>query len=224
MVSASTLIAPNLSMIIRQLIAQKAARDGSNFNLSQLAKALNMPHSILVKLLHLDPAKRVTNPRIETLIKIVDFFRQEGFAVSLDNLFSGVLPEQHVDIASQKVGGFSIQKTLSVFSFAAHDAQPIGEVTIKLTRSTEHAVAYVANQDIPPLFKAGSLFVVDTYRLPKEDMMIAVRLMPGDEVKIGKLQISPHRRVLLAFDTHEPAIDISGAEILGVVIQVNAKT
>lgn len=224
MVTPSTLIAPNLPMMIRQLIAQKAARDGDNFNISQLAKAVNMPHSILVKLLHLDPTKRVTNPRIETLIKIVDFFRQEGFAVSLDDLLAGVSPEQHIDVASQQVGGFSIQKTLSVFSFAEHDAPPIGEVTIKLTQPIEHAVAYFADQDIPPLFKAGSIFVVDTYRLPKEDMMIAVRLMPGDEVKIGKLQISPHRRVLLAFDTHEPAIDISGAEILGVVIQVNAKT
>ena len=224
MVTPSAFVAPNLPMMIRQLIAQKAARDGSNFNVSQLAKAVNMPHSILVKLLHLDPAKRVTNPRIETLIKIVDFFRQEGFTVSLDDLLSGVSPEQHVDVASQQVGGFSIQRTLSVLSFAAHDAPPVGEVTIKLTQPTEHAVAYIADQDIPPLFKAGSLFIVDPYRLPEEGMMIAVRLMPGDGVKIGKLQVSPHRRVLLACDPQEPAIDISGAAVLGVVIQVNAKT
>ena len=220
----SAFVVPNLPMMIRQLIAQKAARDGGNFNVSQLAKALNMPHSILVKLLHLDPAKRVTNPRIDTLIKIVDFFRQEGFAISLDDLFSGVLPEQHVDVASQHTGEFAIQKTLPVFSFAVHDEQPIGEVTIKLTQPAEHAVVYMTDQDIPPLFKAGSLFIVDTYRLPEEAMMIAVRLMPGDGVKIGKLKVSAHRRVLLAFDTQEPAIDISSAEVLGVVIQVNAKT
>ena len=220
----SVFIATNLPMMIRRLIAQKAARDGSNFNVSQLAKAVNMPHSILVKLLHLDPAKRVTNPRIETLIKIVDFFRQEGFTVSLDDLLSGVLPEQHVDVASQQVGGFSIQRTLSALSFAEYDVPPIGEVTIKLTQPAEHAVAYVADQDIPPLFNAGSLFVVDPYRLPEEGMMIAVRLMSGDGVKIGKLQVLPHRRVLLAFDTHESAIDMSSVEVLGVVIQVNAKT
>ena len=220
----SALIAPNLPMMIRQLIAQKAARDGDNFNVSQLAKAVNMPHSILVKLLHLDPTKRVTNPRIETLIKIVDFFRQDGFVVSLDDLLSGVLPAQHVDVASQNVGSFSIQKTLPVFSLATQDEQPIGEVTIKLTQPTEHAIAYTADQDIPPLFKAGSLFVVDPVRLPEEGMMIAVRLTPGEGVKIGKLRVSPQRRVLLAFDTNEPAIDISGAEVLGVVIQVNAKT
>ena len=224
MVSLSTLAAPNLSMMIRQLIAQKAARDGSNFNISQLAKALDMPHSILVKLLHLDPAKRVTNPRIDTLVKIVDFFRQEGFGLTLDDLFSGVLSAQYVDVVPQAIGGFSLQKTLSVFSLAADSLESIGKVDIKLTQSACQAIAYLADCDIPPLFKAGSLFIVDPYRLPEEGMMIAVRLMPGDGVKIGKLQVSPHRRVLLAFDTQHPAIDISGADVLGVVIQVNAKT
>ena len=79
----SVFIATNFPMMIRRLIAQKAARDGRNFNVSQLAKAVNIAHSILVKLLHLDPEKRVTNPRIETLIKIVDFFsarRLYGFS------------------------------------------------------------------------------------------------------------------------------------------------
>ena len=109
-------------------------------------------------------------------------------------------------------------------SFAEYDAPPIGQVTIKLTQPAEYAVAYVADQDIPLLFNVGFLFVVDPYRFHEEGMMIAVRLMSGDGVKIGTLQVLPHRRVLLAFDTHESAIDMSSVEALGVVIQVNAKT
>ncbi|QLH41414.1 MAG: hypothetical protein HWD59_00860 [Coxiellaceae bacterium] len=62
-----------LHLALKELLEKKSKRDGINFTISQLAKAIDMPHSILVKLIHPDPSKRVTNPRIDTLTKIIDF-------------------------------------------------------------------------------------------------------------------------------------------------------
>ena len=76
----------NLNRALRALLDAKTQRDQTPFTVYQLAKAIEMPHSILVKLMHEDPSKRVYNPRIETLMRIVSFFQQDGFAVTLDSL------------------------------------------------------------------------------------------------------------------------------------------
>ena len=53
-----------------------------------------MRHSILARLIHPDPKKRVTNPRIETLNKILEFFKSEGFTVSIDDFFGMDIKER----------------------------------------------------------------------------------------------------------------------------------
>ncbi len=64
-----------IHLTLKTLMQMKSERDGINFTLYQLAKALNMPHSILSRLVHSQPSKRVNNPRIDTLSKIVDFLK-----------------------------------------------------------------------------------------------------------------------------------------------------
>lgn len=56
-----------IHITIKTLMHLKSERDGIAFTLYQLAKALNMPHSVLIRLLHHQPSKRVNNPRVDTL-------------------------------------------------------------------------------------------------------------------------------------------------------------
>ncbi|OGT67603.1 MAG: hypothetical protein A3J38_10150 [Gammaproteobacteria bacterium RIFCSPHIGHO2_12_FULL_45_9] len=87
-----TIAAPNLHRTLRALMDQKTQRDHTPFTIYQLAKAIQMPHSILVKLMHEDPKKRVHNPRIDTLTRIVNFFKQDGFPITLDALLTEMPP------------------------------------------------------------------------------------------------------------------------------------
>lgn len=89
-----------LHTVLKDLIDLKSKRDGKIFTIYQLAKAINMPHSILVKLMHSDPTKRVNNPRIDTLTKIIDFFKSDGFSISIDDLLFG---QKEIDIHSQSI-------------------------------------------------------------------------------------------------------------------------
>src|SRR6188472_954785 len=77
---------PTIHLTLKNLIEEKAKRDNAKFTACQLAEALGMPRSMITKLTHYDKSKRVLNPRIDTLIKIVDFFRADGFNVTLDDL------------------------------------------------------------------------------------------------------------------------------------------
>lgn len=71
---------------IKNLIVKKTKRDGIVFTPSQLANAINLNRSVISKLIHENPYKRVLNPKIDTLVKIVVFFQNDGFDITLDEL------------------------------------------------------------------------------------------------------------------------------------------
>jgi hypothetical protein len=75
----------DIYFMLRELLDLKSRRDGKIFTPSQLAKSIAMPHSVIIKLLHPDPTKRVNNPRIDTLIKIIEYFKAEGIMVKNDD-------------------------------------------------------------------------------------------------------------------------------------------
>ena len=102
-----------LHSTLRGLIDLKSQRDGVKFTVYQLAKAINMPHSILIKLIHQDPTKRVNNPRVDTLAKIVEFFKLDGFSITLDDLLFG---NKEIDIQSQSINLNYVEKSIQAFS------------------------------------------------------------------------------------------------------------
>lgn len=75
-----------ISRVIKELIDQKSSKDNAPFTASQLADAIDVHRSVITKLIQQESKNRVTNPRIETLIKIVQFFRNDGLEISLDDL------------------------------------------------------------------------------------------------------------------------------------------
>ncbi len=83
MLQAST---TSIYQVISELITMKTTHDGASFTNAQLANAIDVPRSSICRLLHPDTTKRVTNPTVEMLLKIVHFFREDGFDVTMDHL------------------------------------------------------------------------------------------------------------------------------------------
>lgn len=212
---------------IKKLIEQKTKRDRSVFTVSQLAKALDMPHSILVRLIHADPKKRVNNPRIDTLTRIVDFFRSDGFDICVDDLLNGFPSRSIVNIQDQRVGSFTIEKTLPVYSLSASQNESVGVVDVRLTEESNNLIALIADVDVAPMFKKNSVFIVDVDRKPKNDTLIVVRHSEYRQLLIGKFNVQGHKIWLTTFDAAIapiPLLPTISYSILGVIIQVNAKT
>src|SRR5579863_1668852 len=99
---------------LNDLLERKSKRDNIKFTGSQLAQAINVKRSIIHRLIHPNPTKRVTNPKIETLIKISEFFRLDGFDVKIDDFLS--THEKTVDIQEQVLGMLSVDATLPLYS------------------------------------------------------------------------------------------------------------
>src|SRR3990167_9854928 len=106
---------------LKKLIELKSQRDQIKFTAAQLAYALNMPRSMITKLTHSDLSKRVTNPRIDTLLKIVDFFKKAGFNINIDQLLGN---KNLIDIQNQ-MSTQLITKSISLFSFDSAMNNPL---------------------------------------------------------------------------------------------------
>lgn len=210
-------IANNIRPTLQDLLNRKSQRDRKPFTLYQLAKLIDMPHSILIKLAHEDSSKRVNNPRIETLSKVVKFFIEDGFSVSLDDFLSP-------NIITKKV----TTNNIPLFSISTGLTNKLGVVETKLMQqaSYENLIALVSEESIEPIFKKGSIFIVDRNKNPKNDNLVAVTLGQDKKILIKKLSSKGRKKILYSFNS-EKSIELTPLDhhkIIGVVIQVNAKT
>jgi hypothetical protein len=213
-----------LHLTLRELIDMKSKRDGISFTVYQLAKAINMPHSILVKLIHPDPAKRVNNPRIDTLAKIVDFFKSDGFLVTIDDLLLG---HKEIDIPSQSINQKYIEKSIQTFSLD-YEQKVIGVIDIKLPEEFHNNfIAFLSEEEISPFFKKGSIFIVDKNIKPENDNLIAIKMEKYRKILIKKLVIDGSKKYLFSINNRDEKILLLPTDqylIIGVIVQVNAKT
>lgn len=76
----------SISTALIKLIEQKTKLDKVEFTASQLAEAIEVSRSVITRLIHKSQDKCVTNPRIFTLIKIVQYFKNQGLDITLDEL------------------------------------------------------------------------------------------------------------------------------------------
>lgn len=208
-----------IHLVLKDLIEMKSKRDRSNFSLSQLAKAIDMPHSILSKLTHDNPARRVSNPRVETLTKIVDFFKHDGFDVTVDNLLRGL--EHKAVIPVQE------QIAVPLYFLDSELNHRIGTVEVDMIADPKNLIALVSDEYIEPMFKKGSVFVVNTQSKPEHGTLVAV-LWPGHEkIMIRKFYVDGHKHILKLHDNDYDGLVLMPTvkyKIIGVVTQVNART
>lgn len=168
-----TMTTNHIHSVLKYYLEQKSQRDQCAFTVFQLAKAMDMPHSILVKLMHEDPTKRVQNPRIDTLVKIVEFFRAEGFFITLDDFF--VAPRQCFTV--------------------------------------------VLEEAIDPIFKAGSVFEIDTKLRPTDHAFVAVRKKGSDAVLIRQYRNENGMAMLHAFGKRK-AVRADTHDMMGTVVRI----
>lgn len=215
----------HLGMVLKELIEKKSKRDCSNFSIYQLANHLKMPRSILVRLMHPDPAKRVKNPRIETLIKIVDFFQQDGFNITINDLlnFNG---KRKTEVVTEKLPcAFNVSATLALYSFNSPSKQ-CGQVDVKLPTSAEGLIAFISEENVEPIFKKGSIFIVNTKLKPENANLVAIKIKNNPAILIRKFFVKKHQQIIQTCDLREKIILMPTMhhQIIGVVIQVNAVT
>lgn len=211
---------------LQSLIEEKSKRDRVKFTIYQLAKALDMPHTVLLRIMHPDPSKRVSNPKIDTLAKIVAFFRADGFNITIDDLLAG-LKSKAIDIQEQELEPFNIQMAIPLYSLDARETKKISTINIRLTKTPKNAIAFCSDENIKPMFKKGSIFIVDTNITPQNDMLVAVKLEYFNKIQIRKFLVQDNINILQSLNPEEKPIILMPTvsfKILGVVIQINAKT
>lgn len=213
-----------IHLALRQLLAYKSKRDRREFTVYQLAKAISMPHSILIKLMHPDPCKRVHNPKVDTLTKIIDFFRQDGFKISLDDLISGLQQSSLDEIFSAPIATTWV--SLYSMSFAKKEALGTFELSLDNNYDRRAIVAFLTEEDLKPLFKKGSIFIVNTLLEAEHDTLVAVKLTTSPHILIRKFYQQGQTQILKTYDNKQEELEFrvdSGDQIMGVIIQVNAK-
>lgn len=216
----------DIRLALKELIEMKSKRDNSNFTISQLANEIGMPHSILSKLTHSDPLRRVTNPRIETIKKIVHFFRKDGFDITIDNLLKGIEHKPTINVEHQD-NITVVKKHIPLFLLDSALKNSIGSVEIDLTSHSNNLIALVSDEFIEPLFKRGSVFIIDKMATPKNDNLVAVRIQDHQKILIRKYTIENNKIILKQRDNDTSPIILMPTIsycILGVVVQANIKT
>lgn len=215
----------SIHLTLKRLIEEKSIRDDVKFTACQLAAALDMPRSMITKLTHTDKAKRVSNPRIDTLIKIAEFFKADGFDVTLDDLIG--IKNTTVDMDEQVVLQEDNAHRLPVYTFHAGVKDFLGALDVRVNDWNDAFYGIKMMEDIPPYFKSGSIIIVNPKAHIAFDHLIAVVLPNSNEVQLKKYCQAQNKIILKSLYSSDQDITLmptSQYEILGVVVQINAKT
>lgn len=215
----------NIHTSLKTLLELKSVRDKSEFTIYKLAKALSMRHSVLVKLMHEDPSKRVANPRIDTLEKIVKYFREDGFNITLDDIINGLKQTNYINISEQVIAEDVFERR--IFLYSMEDVgDKIGSINLKMEHQSENMMAFITNHNIAPFFKEGSIFIIDKDLFPEDDNLVAVIPDGKKNITIKKYVIKKNKRYLASLDMNEfsEIHPTKSIHILGVVVQIDAKT
>lgn len=208
-----------MHITLKQLIQAKSQRDNIKFTACQLAKILSIPRSILTKLTHHDVAKRVKNPKIETIMKIVDFFKQDGFDITIEKLLG------------QKLIIHDVSCMAKIPLYSMHKQKKIGYAEIKILHdqimhNTANLIGLEAPYDIEPFFKIGSIFIVNNNMDFADQHLIAITIIDNNDIQIKRYCIDNQQIYLQEIDKNANKIllDPLKFKIIGVIIQINAKT
>jgi len=214
----------SLHIILRDLINQKSKRDNIEFTAYQLARAIGMPRSLITNLTHHDIDKRVTNPRITTLIRIVDFFKKDGFDISLEYLLG--FNKKKIDIQKEQIST-KTHSTIPIYSSLNSSDKMLGTIDINLSSDSKDIFAVYAENEVTTFFKEGSIFIIDPNLLPEDGNLIAAEISNSKSIIIRKYHLVNGKVHLKSLDPQEEAIIIMPTmqyKIIGIIIQVNAKT
>ena len=208
----------SLADALNELITAKQLKDNKKFTASQLAKAIAVDRSLIQRIL----TGEVNNPTVNTLIKIVNFFVEDGFNLRLDDLIP--LRKSLVNVQGQAIlSEKSIQ--LPLYQMENFQSGVIGEVATQIQDASPCLIALVSSQDIAPIFKAGSIFVVDIMKKAEPENLVVLRM--NQAIKIAKCTHSNKEKIFELLSDKKITVRETEANkqiLLGVVVRINAKT
>ena len=214
----------SIHTVLKDLIEEKSRRDNVKFTSYQLASALSMPRSIITKLTHSDESKRICNPKIDTLIRIVEYFREDGFNITIDDILG--IKNRSIDVQSQQIS--SHNEVQSILLYSLNDIeQRLGTIETKLPSTHKNLLALYSEEDIGPFFKIGSIFIVDLDLQPTHEMLIAIKLDDSEKIQLKKYYQEKNTIILKSLNYNNKDITLMPTKtcrILGVIVHVNAKT
>lgn len=213
-----------INSVLNELIKKKSSKDGVKFTSSKLASALDLPRSSIFRLIHPDKEKRMTNPTIGTLIKIVEFFKADGINVSIDD-FVGI--KKTVNVQDQELGLLRHSITMPVYTLDGSVDKGSSTITINVDDTNNNFVALLTEEDMKPIFKKGSVFIVNKDLLPEDENLVGITFDKKNPILIGKLHKKNNKLTISLFDKKSTEIDLlikTNYDIIGVVVQIIAKT
>jgi transcriptional regulator with XRE-family HTH domain len=211
----------DVANMLTHLIEAKTIRDNKRFTASQLAKAINVDRSLIQRLL----TGEVENPRIDTLVKIVNFFTEEGFNLRVDDLIgfknTTISTKDQLIIQSKTC-------SLPLYQMNNFNGERVGTASVELSSTSPGIIALITDEEIKPIFKAGSLFIVDTLKSPEHRNMVALKVKNANKVIIRQYIIEKKNKpVLISYDAGNNNIELtpeSNYTLIGVITRVQAKT
>ncbi len=211
----TTLIYPSdVAAALKKLIELKSIRDNVKFTASQLAKAIDVDRSLIQRILK----GKVQNPRIDTLIRITQYFIDEGFSLTVDDLTQW--QTQVIDVREQAAMIEEVN-TFPLYHSNKFLGHAFATATLKAPRASPSTVAIYVDEDLGPDCPIGSIFIVDMLREPKNSNLIAVRLHKTPGVLVRRYFKNEHGPVVLKGTTLEiPDIipdDENDVVIIGVI-------
>lgn len=214
----------SIQRAISTLIEEKAKRDNIKFNQAKLADEIGVSRSIISRLLQKDPNKKrvTTNPPVDLLIKITDYFRGQGFNITLDDL----LGRSNVDVQSQDISVFKAISTVPLYELS-NPQEKVGIVKAEIYSKSKNLFAFISSYDIEPIFKSGSMFFVDPELKPTDNTLIAVKIDNSEEILIKNFRVEGHKQRLRSYNNQNDDITLQpdmDYRIIGVVVQVNPNT
>lgn len=103
----------------------------------------------------------------------------------------------------------------------------LGVINIDLPEHHKNLIAFLSDEEINPFFKSGSIFIVDQDIKPENDNLVIVKIEKYNKIVINKLIIDGKKRYLISLDNPTekmPLLPTSNYQMIGVVVQINAKT
>ena len=165
---------------------------------------------------------KVQNPRIDTLIKITQYFIGEDFSLTVDDLM-----QWHTQVIGVQEQAALIEETNTFPLYHSNEflGHAFATATLTAPRASLSTVAIYADDNMGPMCPLGSIFIVDMLREPQNGNLIAVRLNKAPGILVRRYFKTEHEPVVLKGPTPDvPAIimdDKNDVVIVGVVTSTN---
>ncbi len=205
-----------LSVSLRNLIERKSKRDNRTFTAYQLAKCLAVDRSLILRIL----SGEVPHPRIDTILKILDFFVQDGFKLSLDELVNGRVESEWV---SEQIPEVVQLSTINVYSMNKRYAQCQRRTSVALPLNAAALQAFVNEESIAPFCPPGTLFIIDKEKSVEAGHLLAIDFLDKEEIIFYKcLTLTPFSLISMddqvRFCVEDRNISV---RVLGVVVRIH---